>query len=93
MKKYISNIIELIAIFLAVLSVIGIIVCIKEAQEAGRGYYTRNPTAELLWSIGAIQCVLSFFGSFVLIGFSYIVEAACRYLDKCGNDDAEQTEE
>lgn len=30
-----------------------------------------------------VPCVSSIFSSFVVFGFSYIVDAACKYLNKC----------
>lgn len=30
-----------------------------------------------------VPCLSSIFSSFVVFGFSYIVDAACKYLNKC----------
>ena len=83
MRNNISGIIRVIAVAMIVISVIAFIVCMKAASDAGSGYYTRDKSAEFLWNLGAIQCVGVFISSFFVYGFSYIVEAACKYLNKC----------
>lgn len=97
MRNNIGGIIRFIAFAMAAVSVIAFIVCLKEAKDAGSGYITRDRGAEFMWNLGAIQCVAAFISSFVVCGFSYIVEASCKYLDRCENEeytvDTEETEE
>lgn len=33
--------------------------------------------------VGIVQCIELVFGSVLVYGFSFIVEAACKYLNKC----------
>lgn len=91
MKKFVINAIEFVAVFMFIVGVIMFFVCIKQGDDAGRGYYSRDPVSETMWYIGAAQSFMTVLGSFLVFGFSYIVRAACKYLDRCEIEE-EQTE-
>ena len=90
MKKYIPSIIQVIALAMLIFGIFFCIMCFVNAGKASRGYYTRDPVAEALWNFGGVQCVLVVVSSAFVLGFSYIVEAACRYLERCDIQDIQE---
>lgn len=83
MKKFVIGAIDTVASLLLILGIIMFFICISEGRDAGRGYYTKDTTAQVFWYIGAAQSFLFILGSFLVYGFSYIVEASCKYLERC----------
>ena len=73
--------------------IVSFFICVVKGNEAGRGYFTRDANAQTMWYIGMIPSITTFFSSFIVYGFSYIVEAACKYLERCDAQDATDTEE
>lgn len=92
MKRFVICAIDTVASLLLVAGIISFLVCISEGNDAGKGYYTRDTTAQVFWYIGAVQSFLFFLGSFLVFGFSYIVEAACKYLERCDAEEQETEE-
>ena len=93
MKNFIITAIKAIAFLMLVIGAIMFIVCLAKGDEAGRGFYTRDVAAQTFWYIGTIPSLTTIFSSFVVFGFSYIVEAACMYIDRCENEAFESDEE
>lgn len=93
MKKNISFIIQFIALAMFIVGIFACIICIIQAVKAGKGYYTRDPVAETLWYIGAAQSAIMAISSAFAVGFSYVVEAACKYIDRCNREEEEVVEE
>jgi len=75
------------------IGLVSFFVCIAKGNEAGRGYFTKDPVAQTMWYIGTIPSLSTFFSSFIVYGFSYIVEAACMYIDKRNQDINEEIEQ
>lgn len=93
MKNFIITAIKAVAFLMLVFGAIMFIVCIAKAEDAGRGFYTRDAAAQTFWYIGAIPSLTTVFSSFIVFGFSYIVEAACMYIDRCENEAFESEDE
>jgi len=83
MRKNIHEIIQVIAFVMFIAGIIFSIVSIKECIYAGKGYYTRDPVGQMMWGNIAVQSVITTISSILVYGFSFIVQAACKYLDKC----------
>lgn len=86
MRKNISIIIQFIAFAMFLVGIFSFVVCILKGNEAGRGYFTRDATSQAMWYAGIVPSIATFFSSFIVYGFSYIVEAACKYLERCESD-------
>ena len=93
MKKFVIGAINTVAFLMLVLGVIMFFVCIVKGDEAGRGVYTRDAAAQTMWYIGTIPSIMFVFNSFLIYGFSYVVEAACKYLERCEEDVLRQSDE
>lgn len=89
MKKKIHIIIQFIALAMLVGGIFMFIICKHQAWEAGIGYYTRDKEAVAMWNFLSIQCIVTAISSVFVLGFSYIVEAACKYLEKCETEESQ----
>ena len=89
MRKLIVDLIRGVACMMLVVGVISFIVCLAKADKAGSGYFSREPVLEFVWNVGAIYSAATAISSFFVFGFSFVVEAACRYLDRCDLEDTE----
>lgn len=58
-----------------------------QAWEAGIGYYTRDSAAVAMWNVIFVQSIITAISSVFVCGFSYIVEAACKYLTRCEQEE------
>ena len=93
MKKFVIGAINVVACLMLILGAIMFFVCVAKGDEAGRGYFTRDPAAQTMWYIGTIPSIVTFLSSFIVFGFAYIVEAACKYLEKPDEQETPDTEE
>lgn len=41
--------------------------------------------------VGVVQCIEAIFGAILVYGFSYIVDAACKYLNRCEYEEYSKT--
>lgn len=82
MRNNISGIIRFIAFVMFVTGSIMFIVGMIKGTDAGKGYYSRDPVAQFAWYSCAAYSFSTLIASFFVFGFSYIVEAACKYLDE-----------
>ena len=80
MKNFIVNSIRNIAVFMFVMGVIMLFVCVMKGNDAG--YYSRDTAEKTMWYFGIFPSVLSILNSFIVYGFSYVVDAACKYIEK-----------
>lgn len=92
-KSLVFEAIKVIAVIMLVVGIIAFFVCIRNAGEAGRGYYTKDPVAEFMWIIGAINSIAIAISSVFAYGFSYVVEAACIYIEKKKEEDETEEQE
>lgn len=83
MKSFIPNAIRVFAFLLFIVGIILLIVGIIKGNDAGRGYYSRNETAMFIWYGVSLNAFVTVIASVFVYGFSYIVEASCKYLEKC----------
>jgi len=93
MRNNISGIIRTIAFLMFVLGAIMFVIGILKGEDAGKGYYSRDPVAQFAWYACAAYSFSTLVASFFVFGFSYIVEAACKYLDKTESEEEEKAEE
>lgn len=93
MRNKISEIIRFIAFVMFAAGAIMFIVGIVKGADAGKGYYTRDPAAQIAWYTCAAYSFSSLMASFLVYGFSFIVEAACKYLDRTSAEGEEKAEE
>ena len=93
MRKNISGIIRFIAIMMFALGSIMFIIGIIKGVDAGKGYYSRDPAAQFAWYACAAYSFSTLVASFFVFGFSYIVEAACKYLNEKESEEEEKAEE
>lgn len=82
MRKSVPEIIRFIALAMLVGGVIMCFVSKHQAWEADIGYYSRDSTAVAMWNVIFVQSIITAISSVFVCGFSYIVEAACKYLDR-----------
>lgn len=90
MKKFVYTCMRVLA---AIMFIGGIIMCFVskyQAWDAGIGYYTRDSSAVAMWNIIFFQSIITAISSVFVYGLSYVVEAACIYIDKQQEDDAEE---
>ena len=90
MRKSIFIIIRVFALIMLVGGIILFFVCKYKAWESGIGYLTRDTSEVAMWNILSIQCIITAISSVFVFGFSYIVEAAVRYLNRCDDEDYQQ---
>lgn len=95
-----NSIAKIIRVMASIMLVGGIIMCIvskHQAWEAGIGYYTRDSAAVAMWNVVFVQSIITAISSAFVYGFSYIVEAACKYLTRCEQEEysaaSDETEE
>jgi hypothetical protein len=93
MRKNISGVIRVIAFLMFVLGTIMFVVGMIKGADAGRGYYTRDTTAQFIWYACAAYSFSILVSSFFVLGFSYIVDAACKYLERSESEEEEKAEE
>lgn len=93
MRNNISGIIRFIAFVMFAAGAIMFIVGIVKGTDAGSGYYSRDPAAQFAWYACAAYSFSTLVASFFVFGFSYIVEAACKYLEKQESEEEEKAEE
>lgn len=89
MKRFVYTCMRVLA---ALMFVGGIIMCFVskyQAWNAGLGYFTRDASAVAMWNIIFFQSIVTAISSVFVYGMSYIVEAACMYIEKQQEKDAE----
>ena len=90
MKRFVCNCMRVLA---AIMFVGGIIMCFfskYQAWNAGIGYLTRDASAVAMWNIIFFQSIVTAISSVFVYGLSYVVEAACIYIEKQQEEDAEE---
>lgn len=93
MRKFIVGAIQFVGVFMLVVGTISFFVCMVKAQDASRYLFRRDALSEFMWNIGAIQSLCAALSSFFVFGFSYIVKAACLYIEKREEEQYENVEE
>lgn len=89
MRKYVPKILQALALIMFVGGIALFIFCNTKAWESGLGYYTRDREAVVFWKFLSYQCIGMAISSIFVVGFSYIVQAACLYIEK-SEDQIEQ---
>ena len=94
MRK-IPLIIRVIAALMLIGGLVMIVVCREQSWEASINSRWNDSAAfaKVLWDIGFSQSIVTAISSFFVFGFSYIVEAACIYIDRCNQQDTIESEE
>lgn len=82
MRKYVPKILQALALIMFVGGIILFVVCQSQAWESGLGYYTRDREAVVFWKFLSYQCIGMAISSIFVVGLSYIVQAACLYIEK-----------
>lgn len=83
MRKYVPKILQALALIMFVGGILLFVFCNAEAWEAGIGYYSRDREAVVFWKFLSYQCIGMAISSIFVVGLSYIVQAACLYIEKC----------
>lgn len=83
MKKVIVKAIQILALLMLIGGVFMFFVCRYEAWDSEiRSYYSKDSSSVVMWQLLSVQCILTAISSIFVFGFSYIVEAACLYIEK-----------
>ena len=93
MRKYVPKILQAFALIMFVGGIALFIFCNTEAWEAGFGYYSRNREVVAFWKFLSYQCIGMAISSIFVVGFSYIVQAACLYIEKREQEECEEQTE
>lgn len=93
MRKYVPKILQALALIMFVGGILLFAVCNAEAWEAGIGYYTRDREAVVFWKFLSYQCIGMAISSIFVVGLSYIVQAACLYIEKREQEECEEQTE
>lgn len=94
MKKIICVAIQVLAVVMFIGGIIMCFIAKRQAWDAEiESYYTRNASAVSMWNEIFILSVISVINSVFVYGFSYIVEAACLYIEKCKAEEYVSNEE
>lgn len=80
--KFVTVTIKVIAVLMFVIGLIMFFVSQDEARYASYGFYGKHSTDVLYWKFISVQSIVTAVSSVFVYGFSYIVEAACKYLKK-----------
>ena len=88
--KFVTVTIKVIAVLMFVIGVIMFFVAQDEARYASYGFYGKHSTDVLYWKFISVQSIVTAISSVFVYGFSYIVEAACKYLRKDENVEVEE---
>ena len=92
MKRNFHQVIQVVAFLMLVIGLFMFVFALVKSIDAGKGYYTRDPVSQVIWGVIAAQSLATAVGSVFVYGFSFIVKAACTYLEKQEGNDHDYTE-
>ena len=85
--------------FIAAVMLVGgfVMILVSRYQSWSAGIDSRWDSsavmAKLLWDFGFVQSIVTVISSVFVFGFSYIVEAAMLYIEKCNLQEIEESNE
>lgn len=88
--KFIILAIKAIALLMFLLGVVACFYTEAQSYNLSFGYMGKHSPEVLYWKLLFVQSVVTTISSVFVYGFSYIVEAACKYLRKDENVEVEE---